>query len=134
MLTATTRPEDSNETAIMAQADAAATDIAETAEAQQERPVSYRYLDAESGKTIDAESVHWDEPELEPGAVVHTRAESGAKQPYTVRDLSEIENDTEIVVTVRLDKARNTLWKLALLGVLLTASWFALDWVINTLL
>jgi hypothetical protein len=37
----------------------------------------------------------------------------------------------EETVTVYLKKARNTLWRLVLLGVLLTACWFAIDFIVG---
>ena len=105
-------------------ADLSAEQSAEPAE--EEFAVIYRYLEAESGKEIAAESVVWDEPELSEGAVVHVVSAEGAKQHYTVDSMSG-----EETVTVYLKKARNTLWRLVLLGVLLTACWFAIDFIVG---
>jgi hypothetical protein len=94
--------------------------------AEEEFTVIYRYLEAESGKEVAAESVVWDEPELSEGAVVHVLSAEGAKQHYTVDSMSG-----EETVTVYLKKARNTLWRLVVLGVLLTGSWFAIDFIVG---
>ena len=94
--------------------------------AEDEFAVIYRYLEAESGKEVAAESVVWDEPELSEGAVVHVLSAEGAKQHYTVDSMSG-----EETVTVYLKKARNTLWRLVVLGVLLTGSWFAIDFIVG---
>ncbi|UZP67899.1 hypothetical protein N1030_02675 [Desulfovibrio mangrovi] len=98
---------------------------AAVAEQEDAQPVViYRYLDADSGKEIPAETVDWDEPELSDGAVVHVLKAEGGKQHYTVKSMVG-----EDVVTVYLDKARNILWRMVFLGVLLTASWFVLDFI-----
>lgn len=94
--------------------------------AEEEFAVIYRYLEAESGKEVAAESVVWDEPELSEGAVVHVLSAEGAKQHYTVDSMSG-----EETVTVYLKKARNTLWRLVVLGVLLTGTWFAIDFIVG---
>lgn len=96
--------------------------------AAQADAVVYLYLEAESGKTIDAGLVHWDEPELTPGAVVHVLRADGRKQFYTVRRMAG-----EDTVTVYLAEARNIIWKVLLLGAMLVVCWFGIDWLVNTL-
>ncbi|MFV0348660.1 MAG: hypothetical protein ACK5JO_08725 [Halodesulfovibrio sp.] len=98
----------------------------ENGEQAEEFVVIYRYLEAESGKEIAAETVVWDEPELSDGAVVHVVSAEGAKQHYTVDRMSG-----EETVTVYLKKARNTLWRLAVLGILLAGCWFAIDFIVG---
>jgi len=94
--------------------------------AENEEPV-YRFVHKELGTEFNIEYIFHEAPQVQIGDVIEYEVPGSKIAYYTVESVAE-EGGSH---TVYLVKARNTLWKSALILAILGVSWYVIEYIIN---
>jgi len=93
---------------------------------ENDEPV-YRFVHKELGTEFEREYIFHEAPKVQVGDVIEYEVPGSKIAYYTVESVAE-EGESH---TVYLVKARNTLWKSALILVILGVSWYIIEYIIN---